>query len=77
MSSEDEKTIEIKIVIYPRKLDELIALMPEHAKGKGERTKVIYYFIDLGMGKAIAAANPPQQQHISNREYLRNTGRNK
>ena len=74
--SEDEKTIEIKIVIHPRKLDELIALMPDHAKGKGERTKVIYYFIDLGMGKAIAAANPPQhRQHISNREYLRNIGR--
>ena len=77
MSSEDEKTIEIKIVIHPRKLDELIALMPEHAKGKGERTKVIYYFIDLGMGKAIAAANPPQQQYVSNREFLRNAGRNK
>jgi len=69
----DDKSIEIRIVITPSKLAELIKLMPDHAKGKGEKTKVIYWFVDEGMRAAIAKSQQqePRPNYGSNRDYLR------
>jgi hypothetical protein len=69
---DEGKSIEIKIVITPSKLAELIKLMPDHAKGRGEKTRIIYWFIDEGMRAAIAKSQQePRQYHGSNRDYLR------
>jgi hypothetical protein len=67
-----DKSIEIKIVITPNKLAELIKLMPDYAKGRGERTRVIYWFIDEGYRAAIAKSQQESRpNHGSNRDYLR------
>lgn len=69
---DEGKSIEIKIVITPSKLAELIKLMPDYAKGRGERTKIIYWFIDEGYRAAIAKSQQePRPNHGSNRDYLR------
>ena len=69
---DEGKSIEIKIVITPSKLAELIKLMPDYAKGRGERTKIIYWFIDEGYRAALARSQQePRPNHGSNRDYLR------
>jgi len=69
----DDKSIEIKIVITPAFLAELNKLMPDCEKGKGERTKVIYFFIKEGYRAAIAKSQQqePRPNHGNNRDYLR------
>jgi hypothetical protein len=67
----DDKSIEIKIVIAPSKLAELIKLMPDHAKGRGERTRVIYWFIDEGMRATKNKSQQEPRPNHSNRDYLR------
>ena len=67
-----DKSIEIKIVIAPSKFAELIKLMPDHAKGRGEKTRVIYWFIDEGMRATLAKSQQePRPNYGSNRDYLR------
>jgi hypothetical protein len=68
---EEGKSIEIKIVIAPSKLAELIKLMPDHAKGRGEKTRVIYWFIDEGMRATLAKSQQEPRPNHSNRDYLR------
>jgi hypothetical protein len=68
---DEGKSIEIKIVIAPSKLAELIKLMPDHAKGRGEKTRVIYWFIDEGYRAAIAKSQQEPRPNHSNRDYLR------
>jgi hypothetical protein len=67
----DDKSIEIKIVIAPSKLAELIKLMPDHAKGRGEKTRVIYWFIDEGMRATLTKSQQEPRPNHSNRDYLR------
>ena len=67
-----DKSIEIKIVITPAFLAELNKLMPDCEKGKGERTKVIYFFIKEGYRAAIAKSQQESRpNHGNNRDYLR------
>jgi hypothetical protein len=68
---EEGKSIEIKIVITPAFLAELNKLMPDCEKGKGERTKVIYFFIKEGYRAALAKSQQEPRQNHSNRDYLR------
>ncbi len=68
---DEGKSIEIKIVIAPSKFAELIKLMPDHAKGRGEKTRVIYWFIDEGMRATLAKSQQEPRQNHSNRDYLR------
>lgn len=69
---DESKSIEIKIVITPAFLAELNKVMPDCEKGKGERTKVIYWFIREGYRAAIAKSQQdPRPNHGSNRDYLR------
>jgi hypothetical protein len=67
-----DKSIEIKIVITPAFLAELNKLMPDCEKGRGERTKVIYFFIKEGYRATLAKSQQePRPNHGSNRDYLR------
>jgi hypothetical protein len=68
---EEGKSIEIKIVITPAFLAELNKLMPDCEKGKGERTKVIYFFIKEGYRATLAKSQQEPRQNHSNRDYLR------
>jgi len=68
---EEGKSIEIKIVITPAFLAELNKLMPDCEKGKGERTKVIYFFIKEGYRAALAKSQQEPRPSHSNRDYLR------
>ena len=68
---EEGKSIEIKIVITPALLAELNKLMPDCEKGKGERTKVIYFFIKEGYRATLAKSQQEPRQNHSNRDYLR------
>ncbi len=67
----DDKSIEIKIVVTPAFLAELNKVMPDCEKGKGERTKVIYFFIREGYRAAIAKSQQEPRPNHSNRDYLR------
>jgi hypothetical protein len=66
-----DKSIEIKIVITPAFLAELNKVMPDCEKGKGERTKVIYFFIKEGYRATLAKSQQEPRQNHSNRDYLR------
>jgi hypothetical protein len=68
---DEGKSIEIKIVITPAFLAELNKLMPDCEKGKGERTKVIYFFIKEGYRATLAKSQQEPRQNHSNRDYLR------
>jgi hypothetical protein len=68
---EEGKSIEIKIVITPAFLAELNKLMPDCEKGKGERTKVIYFFIKEGYRATLAKSQQEPRPNHSNRDYLR------
>lgn len=66
-----DKSIEVKIVITPAFLAELNKLMPDCEKGKGERTKVIYFFIKEGYRATLAKSQQESRPNHSNRDYLR------
>jgi hypothetical protein len=68
---EEGKSIEIKIVITSAFLAELNKLMPDCEKGKGERTKVIYFFIKEGYRATLAKSQQEPRPNHSNRDYLR------
>jgi hypothetical protein len=64
-----DKPICIKIYIDPRKFSKMLELTPDYQKGKGEKSKIVYFMIDTAIASLLApkVAN----QHHSNREYLR------
>lgn len=66
--------IQIKISIGSAKLEKLLEIMPDYEKD-GQNTTPIYWAIQKVIDNAIAASMPQQQQHPSNRDYLRNIGR--
>ena len=74
MASLEPSVVTIKIRLGSAKLEKLIELMPDY-ENDGQNTTPIYWAIQQVIDKAIAAANPPQQQYVSNREFLRNVGR--
>lgn len=67
----DQKPISIRIYIDPRKFAKMIELTPDYEKGKGEKSKIVYFHIDTAIAFLMAQKNKPDRPQHSNREYLR------
>lgn len=62
--------IEVTVFIDPTKFAKMQELTPEYEKGKGEKSKIVYFHIDTAIAYLLSQRKP-QQNQISNREYLR------
>ncbi len=61
--------IEIRVSFDERKFARMIDLVPDHERGNGQKTKIIYYLINAGI---VALSTPPVSKHpYSNKDYLR------
>lgn len=63
------KPICIKIYLDPSKFTKMVELTPDYQKGKGEKSKIVYFHIDTAIAYLLSQRKP--QHQISNRDYLR------
>ncbi|MCA6510328.1 MAG: hypothetical protein IM566_04185 [Pseudanabaena sp. M152S2SP2A07QC] len=62
--------VEIRVGFDERKFARMIDLVPDHERGNGQNTKIIYYLVNAGI--AALSAPPPVSKHpYSNKDYLR------
>ena len=64
------KSIDIRIRVDAVKFAKLLDLIPDHEKGGGEKSTVIYWAIDSAIAAKLKESNITNR-NVSNREYLK------
>lgn len=63
--------VEIRIRFDERKFARMIDLVPDHEKGNGQKSKIIYYLVNHAIASlSIPSATKPKSIY-SNREYFK------
>lgn len=62
--------VEIRVGFDERKFARMIDLVPDHEKGDGQRSKIIYYLVNYAIA-ALTSPHPHPSKLYSNKDYLR------